>query len=114
MISEGDGRIALDGGVFFAGMSCSTAGGDCATMAVLGAGGDPVETDARRGRGGAFGSAPGARSPPVLVDFLGDAGVCVNPSMEFKLPTFLECPDGSKRPRGLVRRRIEVLWEAVE
>ena len=77
VISEGHGRLALDGGGLLAGMSLSTAGGDCARTAVPRASGDPVETDARREREGVFamGSPPGARSLPVLVDLLDDAGV---------------------------------------
>ena len=106
VVSEGHDRLALDSGGLFAGMSCSTAGEDCAIIARE----DPMETDARRECEGVFGlgSPPGARSLPVLVDL-----VWVNPSMESKFPVFLECPDGSRRSRGLMRRRLGVLWDAV-
>jgi hypothetical protein len=114
VISEVQDPIALDGGRFSAGMSCSTTG-DCATMVVLRARVDPAETDARRECEGVFGMGPpGAGSLPVLVGFLGDAGVWVSTSVESKLPVFLECLDGSRRSRVLVRRTPGVLWEVIE
>ena len=111
VIPEALDRIALDGGGVFAGMSCSTAGGDCATMVVLRDRVDATETDARREREGVFGmgSSPGAGSPPVLADPL--PGIWVNASVESKLPVLLECLDGSRSSRGLMRR---VPWEAEE
>ena len=73
VVSEGHDRLALDSGRLFAGMSCSTTGEDCAIIPRE----DSVEKDARREREGVFamGSPPGARSLPVLVDLLDDAGV---------------------------------------
>jgi hypothetical protein len=112
VISEGHGRLALDGGGLLAGISCSTAGGDCATIARE----DPVETDACRERGGVFGlgGPKDVGSLPALVDFLDDAGVWVFPSVESTLPVFLEGPDVSRRSRAPVRRRLGVPWKAVK
>lgn len=113
VISKALDRLAWDDGGFFPGMSCSTAGGDCATIVALRARVDSVETDACREREGVFGigNSPGAVSPPVLEDFLGDAGLWVKSCMESELPVFLEDLDGS-RSRTPMRRGLEALWEA--
>lgn len=116
VISEALDRPTPGGVGFFAGMSCSTCGGDCATMVALRARVDPAETEPRREREGVFGmgSPAGAGSLPVFVDFLGDAGVSVNSCVESKLPVFLQCLDGSRRSRVLIRRSLGMLWEALE
>lgn len=116
VISEALDRPTPGGVGFFAGMSCSTCGGDCATMVALRARVDPAETEPRREREGVFGmgSPAGAGSLPVFVDFLGDAGVSVNSCVESKLPIFLQCLDGSRRSRVLIRRSLGMLWEALE
>ena len=90
--SEGLDRLVPGDVGFFAEMSCSVAAGeDCATIVVLRARVDPVETDVPREREGVFGMGcpPGAILFPGLTGFFGDPEVGVNSCAESMLPVFL-------------------------
>ena len=103
--SEGLDRLVPGDVGLLAEMSCSVAAGeDCATIVVLYARVDPVETDVTGEREGVFGMGcpPGAILFPELTNFFGDSGVGVDFCTETDVPRECEGVFGMGCPPGAI------------